>query len=169
MRAKVTLALLPLAALGACDLSMREQDRHDPQGSATLWRGGPPVQAPPAGVVQTAQVARDTALGHPPPLTPALLDRGQQRYDIYCSMCHGARGEGDGIVVRRGFPPPPSYHLPRLVAAPPGYIVNVITHGHGVMYAYADRVEPADRWAIAAYVKALQRLPAPAPAPGAPR
>lgn len=78
---------------------------------------------------------------------------------IFCSVCHGSRGDGDGTVVKRGFPAPPSFHEPRLVAAPPGYVVDVITHGHGIMYSYADRVEPADRWAIAAYVKALQRVP----------
>lgn len=156
MRALLPLCLLLLAG---CDLSMRQQDRRDPQGSDTLWRGGPPVQAPPAGTVAIDQVTRDRALGKPPPLTAALLDRGQQRYGIYCSMCHGARGEGDGIVVQRGFPPPPSFHIARLVTASPGYVVNVITHGHGVMYSYADRVAPADRWAVAAYVKALQRTP----------
>ena len=75
-------------------------------------------------------------------------------------MCHGERGHADGTVVRRGFPPPPDFAEGRLVAAPPAYIVDVITHGHGVMYSYADRVDPADRWAIAAYVKALQRVPA---------
>lgn len=147
--------LLPL--LGGCDLSMRDQHRSDRQARATLWPGGPPNQAPPEGSIATDQAARDAALAVPPPLTPALIARGEERYRIYCTMCHGPRGDGDGIVVRRGFPPPPSYHVARLVAAPPAYIVDVITHGHGVMYSYADRVAPADRWAIAAYVKALQQ------------
>jgi mono/diheme cytochrome c family protein len=73
---------------------------------------------------------------------------------LFC--CHGLAGDGDGIVPARGFPHPPSYAEPRLVAAPPSYIVDVITNGHGVMYPYADRVSPADRWAIAAYIRALQ-------------
>ena len=145
--------------LGGCDLSMKQQARASAQGQATLWPGGPPRQAPPAGTVALDQPARDAALAIPPPLTVALIDRGQERYGIYCSVCHGARGDGDGTVVKRGFPPPPSFREPRLLAAPPAYIVDVVTHGHGVMYSYADRVEPADRWAIAAYVKALQRTP----------
>lgn len=115
--------------------------------------------APPEGTVAIDQPVRDAALVRPPPLTPALVERGQERYGIYCAMCHGERGRGNGIVVRRGFPPPPDYHIPRLEAASPAYIVDVITNGHGIMYSYADRVEPADRWAIAAYVKALQRVP----------
>jgi mono/diheme cytochrome c family protein len=153
--------LVLLLATAGCDLSMAHQPGDRRQGSAQRWTGGPPREAPPEGTIAADEPARAAALATPPPLTPALLDRGEERFGIYCSMCHGARGDGDGKVVRRGFPPPPSFHDPRLVAAPPAYIVDVITHGHGVMYSYADRVEPADRWAIAAYVKALQRLPAP--------
>ena len=152
-------ALLLMLLLGGCDLSMERQDKGTAQGSATLWPGGPPRQATPAGTIAVDQPARDRALANPPPLTAALIDRGQERYGIYCSVCHGARGNGDGSVVKRGFPPPPSFHEARLIAAPPRYVVDVITHGHGIMYSYADRVDPADRWAIAAYVKALQRLP----------
>lgn len=154
------LALLPLALLAGCDLSMQRQARGDAQGSAALWPGGPSRQAPPRGTIAVDEPARAAALSTPPPLTPALLDRGEERYGIYCAVCHGTRGLGDGTVVKRGFPAPPSYRTPRLMAASPAYIVDVITNGHGVMYSYADRVEPADRWAIAAYVKALQRLPA---------
>jgi len=154
------LALLFLALLSGCDLSMRDQARDEAQESATLWPGGPSRQAPPAGTIATDEPARAEALRTPPPLTPALLDRGGERYGIYCVMCHGTRGEGDGTVVKRGFPAPPSYRQPRLIAASPAYVVDVITNGHGIMYSYADRVAPADRWAIAAYVKALQRMPA---------
>lgn len=136
---------------------MKQQAKTAPLQSATLWPGGPPRAAPPDGAIAEDDAARAAALAAPPPLTPALVDRGQERYGIYCVECHGDRGAGDGIIVARGFPPPPSFAAPRLVAAPPAYIVDVITHGHGVMYGYADRVEPADRWAIAAYVKALQR------------
>jgi len=154
------LALLCLALLSGCDLSMRNQARDDPQEAATLWPGGPQRQALPTGTIATDEPARAEALRTPPPLTPALLDRGQERYGIYCAMCHGARGEGDGTVVKRGFPAPPSYREPRLMAASPAYVVDIVTNGHGIMYSYADRVAPADRWAIAAYVKALQRVPA---------
>lgn len=137
---------------------MDHQQHGGAQDSATLWPGGPPRQTMPQGTVAQDQPAADTALRVPPPLTAALVDRGQEQYGIFCAPCHGARGEGDGPVVRHGFPAPPSYRQPRLMAAPPAYVVDVITHGHGIMYAYADRVAPADRWAIAAYVKALQGL-----------
>jgi len=150
---------LPLAAT-ACDLSMNHQPGDRRQQSASLWPGGPPRAASPDGTVALDESARDAALATSPPITEVLLDRGQDRYGIYCAVCHGQGGAGDGTVVGRGFPHPPSFHEPRLVAAPPGYVVDVITHGHGVMYSYADRIDPADRWAIAWYVKALQRLPA---------
>lgn len=159
MRAALLLPLL----LGACDLSMEDQPRGRIQGSATLWPGGPPRQAPPAGTIREGGLAYAAATASPPPLTPALIDRGQERYGIFCAVCHGARGAGDGTIVRRGFPPPPSFGSPRLVAAPPAYVVDVVTNGHGIMYSYADRVDPADRWAIAAYVKALQRAGVPEP------
>ena len=152
---RAALLLLPLAA---CDLSMRDQARDEPQGTVALWPGGPQQAAPPVGTIATDAPARAAALATPPPLTPALLDRGQERYGIFCAVCHGSTGNADGTVVKRGFPQPPSFHEARLVAAPPAYVVEVITHGHGVMYSYADRVDPADRWAIAAYVKALQRV-----------
>lgn len=152
--------LLPLL-LGGCDLSMQRQQKPRAQGAATLWEGGPAIQPPPAGTIAGDDPARAAALATRPALTPELIARGQQRYGIYCIMCHGARGAGDGVVVRRGFPPPPSFGEARLVAAQPRYVVDVITHGHGVMYSYADRVEPADRWAIAAYVKVLQRAGVP--------
>ncbi len=90
------------------------------------------------------------------PVTRDLLNRGQERFTIYCSMCHGAEGDGNGMIVQRGYPPPPSYHIDRLRNAPPGYLFSVITNGYGIMYPYASRVEPPDRWAIAAYIRALQ-------------
>ncbi|MGN6229008.1 MAG: c-type cytochrome [Dyella sp.] len=93
---------------------------------------------------------------NPLAITPALLARGQQRYEIYCAACHGLDGRGDGMVVQRGFPAPPTYHSERLRQAPDSHFYNVITHGYGVMYPYADRVAPRDRWAIVAYIRALQ-------------
>lgn len=155
--------LLLALALAACDQSMADQPKTHAQAARAIWPGGPPRQAAPADTVAQDQPLRDAALMTPPPLTPALVNRGEQRYGIYCVMCHGARGNGDGVVVQRGFPPPPNFHEARLLAAPASYIVETITHGHGVMYSYADRVAPADRWAIAAYVRALQKLPAEAP------
>jgi mono/diheme cytochrome c family protein len=92
-----------------------------------------------------------------PPVTLALIERGQERYRIYCAPCHSELGDGHGMIVERGFPPPPSFHIDRLRRASPQYFYDVITHGHGVMYSFADRVEPDDRWAIVGYIRALQR------------
>ena len=97
----------------------------------------------------------DTA-AKPPPLTLALIQRGQQRFRIDCTPCHSELGDGNGMVVQRGFPPPPSYHIDRLRQAPTQHFYDVMTHGFGAMYSFAGRVAPADRWAIAAYIRALQ-------------
>lgn len=151
------LAPLAALALAGCDLSMTRQAKHEAQSSPSWWPGGPEVTASPEGTIARDAPASAVALARPPAVTAALLARGQERYTIFCTPCHGGSGAGDGIVVQRGFPRPPSYAEPRLVAAPPAHIVDVISHGYGVMYDFADRVPPADRWAIAAYVKALQR------------
>ena len=86
-----------------------------------------------------------------------LLQRGQERYQVFCQMCHGEAGYGDGMIVKRGFSPPPSYHIARLRTAPEGHYYDVITNGYGAMYSYANRVPVQDRWAIVAYIRALQR------------
>jgi mono/diheme cytochrome c family protein len=103
-------------------------------------------------------VAREQRTGTPPPppVTLALLERGRQRFDIYCSVCHGLSGYGDGQIVKRGFPAPPSYHTERLRQADNQHFYDVITHGYGAMFSYAQRVAPEDRWAIVAYIRALQ-------------
>lgn len=92
----------------------------------------------------------------PFPVTKEVLLRGQERYDIYCAPCHGRTGYGDGMIVRRGFSAPPSYHQDRLRKAPVGHFFDVITNGFGAMYQYGDRITPEDRWAIIAYIRALQ-------------
>jgi mono/diheme cytochrome c family protein len=119
-----------------------------PYGSQVSWPARPAPHT----------VARDDAFRAPaaPPVTMALLERGQDRFNISCAPCHGRNGEGNGIIVQRGFPRPPSYHIERLRNAANQHFYDVITHGHGIMYSYADRVEPADRWAIVAYIRALQ-------------
>jgi mono/diheme cytochrome c family protein len=93
---------------------------------------------------------------NPFPYTPERLARGRERFDIYCAPCHGELGDGDGMIAQRGFPHPPSYHSERLRQAPDSHFYDVIAQGYGVMYPYADRVTPADRWAIVAYIRALQ-------------
>ena len=92
----------------------------------------------------------------PIPVTKELVDRGQDRFNIYCIVCHGALGNGDGMVVRRGFPKPPTYHDDRLRNAPVGHFFDVMTNGWGRMNSYAAQISPADRWAIVAYIRALQ-------------
>ncbi|HEY6307926.1 MAG TPA: cytochrome c [Candidatus Angelobacter sp.] len=92
----------------------------------------------------------------PLPLTRAVMDRGQERYNIYCSPCHARVGDGNGMIVQRGFKHPPSFHDPRLRNAPLGYFYEVISNGFGAMPDYAAQIKPADRWAITAYVRALQ-------------
>jgi hypothetical protein len=92
----------------------------------------------------------------PYPITREILERGQERYNIFCAPCHALTGNGDGMIVARGFSPPPSFHTDRLRDAPVGHFYDVITNGYGRMYSYAARVYPTDRWAIVAYIRALQ-------------
>jgi mono/diheme cytochrome c family protein len=156
---RAAAALAPLAALlalAACKQDMIQQRKYEVYERASLWPDNTAARPLPAGVVAQGDIARDDAARQPPPVTPALLARGQERYGIYCSPCHGIAGEGDGMIVHRGFPQPPSYHSERLRNAPARHFFDVITEGYGVMYPYAARVAPADRWAIAAYIRALQ-------------
>ena len=150
MRA-LLLVIAPLA-LAACD-QMDVQPRYTAYGRAALFADGKVNQTPPAGTV-----AREDALftvGRPP-MSPALLARGGARYRIDCVQCHGPAGDGNGVIPSRGFPRPESFASPRLRTMTADRIVDVIAHGYGAMYPHADRVAPADRWAIAAYVQALQ-------------
>ena len=140
-------ALLLLAiALAACD-DMTTQPKKNAYADASVGPG-----KVPAGTVAFQE--RPVA---PPPVSLALIERGQERFRIYCTPCHSELGDGNGMVVQRGFPAPPSYHIDRLRQAPPGHFYDVITNGHGAMYSFAQRVAPADRWAIIAYIRALQR------------
>jgi len=149
------MVLIVLMALAACD-EMSHQPRYDSYERSALFKDGKSLQAPPDGTVARDDPAWSEALEQRPAMSAALLVRGQERYGIYCMPCHDAAGYGHGTIPGRGFPQPPSFHEPRLRDATPDYIVDVITRGHGVMYSYADRVAPSDRWAIAAYIRALQ-------------
>ena len=101
-------------------------------------------------------LARADEAQQKPPVTAELLARGRERYEIYCSPCHDRVGHGNGIVVQRGMPKPPSLHDERLRADDDQHLFDVITRGYGVMYSHADRVRPGDRWAIVAYIRTLQ-------------
>jgi len=153
---------IPMLALAACNqnLTMSDQRKLDEYERSTIFRNGKVLQSPPPGSVAREQDLND-ALSEKPPMTLALVQRGRERFNIFCSECHGYGGDADGMVVRRGFPKPPSLHDARLVSAPDELFVNVISNGYGAMYSYADRVPPADRWAITAYIRALQRMKPP--------
>lgn len=124
----------------------------------------PASEAPTYPVDDQGRIKADLTSGSPQPLLATnplpmdrpTLERGRERFDIYCSPCHSVAGDGDGMIVRRGFPSPPSYHTDRLRNAPDAHFYSVITNGYGMMYSYADRVAPHDRWAIVAYIRALQ-------------
>lgn len=151
------LVLLALLAAGCSNHEMYQQARFDPLEPAPSWADSQSARPQPAGVQDRSVelVVADTS-GFPVPPSPALLARGRERFDIYCAPCHGPYGDGDGMITRHGFPNPPSYHLPRLLDAAPGHFYRVITDGFGRMYPYAYRVPPPDRWAIIAYIRALQ-------------
>ncbi len=151
----VCAALLVLTAVSACKREdmytqrvIRPWDRDDTASNGSSMR--PPVPGTLAREQPDAPV--------PPPriMDAALIEHGQQRYNIFCTPCHADSGDGEGMIVQRGFPHPPSFHSERLRHARAQVFYDAITYGHGVMYSYAARVPPPDRWAIAAYIRALQ-------------
>lgn len=148
--------LLPLLALAGCgEQSMDRQAKLSPLQPSRL-AGGTEAQAPPAGTVAQGDLQRLAAARTPPPVTLALVRRGHDRHRIFCAPCHGETGAGDGAIVRRGFPPPLPYTHPKVRADTAADLYRAITDGYGVMFPQAERVEPADRWAIVAYIRALQ-------------
>ncbi|MFK4134745.1 c-type cytochrome [Pseudomonas luteola] len=147
--------LLLVILLVACD-DMSQQHKAKDQGPSTFFTDGKVNQQPPSGTIARGELEREAILDTRPPMSQALLDRGQERFEIYCTPCHGLTGDGHGVVVTRGFPKPPNFTEQRLLDAPDRHFMDVITHGYGQMYSYATRVEPADRWAIVAYIRALQ-------------
>jgi mono/diheme cytochrome c family protein len=159
------LGALLLSAAG-CD-NMKHQSHSQPMDSSSQFSNGTSARTPPPHTVPQGPADSPAELNGeeggrmltrlPVPLTAALLARGRDRYAIYCSMCHGEDGYGSGIVVERGFPRPESFHTDRLRAAPVGQLYQAISRGVGVMYPLADRIAVSDRWAIVAYLRALQR------------
>ena len=151
--ATVSLGLIAaMLALAGCDKQMAKQDKDKAWHAAQALPNGLewPLTPPDGMVTRDAPAAA-------PELSLALLQRGRARYEIDCAPCHGATGDGDGMIVERGFPRPPPLDDKRIVAAPTRHYVDVIADGYGIMYAFAERVAPSDRWAIAAYIRALQR------------
>ena len=148
-------ALYLLLLLAGCD-NMVKQPRYDAYGAGPLFADGKAMQTPPAGTV-SRDAAEWAAETRRPPMSLALLQRGRGRYDIYCGMCHGLDGSGDGTVPARGFPRPADFRAADQKALDGARIYATISDGYGVMYGFKDRVPPHDRWAIAAYVEALRR------------
>jgi mono/diheme cytochrome c family protein len=159
--------VLAALSVSGCD-NMQHQENVRAYEPSKFFADGASARTPPAHTVSRDDPAPDDPVAHgrlagawataiPLPVTRALVERGGQRYAIFCAECHGADGYGQGIVVRRGFPAPPSFHGARERGEAPGQVFEVLSRGQGVMYGYADRIVPADRWAIVAYIRALQR------------
>lgn len=167
-RSLFLLAGVLMLVLTACGRNMHDQPYVQAYEASQFFPDGSGMRVPPANTVSREYGNIDPAFRTgvnpdgslvdelPVELTPALLQRGQERYDIYCAVCHDYDGSGTGMAVRRGFPAPNSLHASHLQAVPLGYFVQVITNGFGRMYPYDSRVPAGDRWAIAAYIKALQ-------------
>ncbi len=172
MRSNRLLALaflIPCAAIFAssCRQDMHDAPRYDPLRFSRLFENGSSARPLVPGTIPRGFLNEDThfyegkvngqpATSFPFPITKADLDRGEQRYNIYCSPCHGRTGEGNGMVVQRGFRQAASYHIDRLRNAPVGYLFDVITNGYGAMPDYKAQVPTDDRWRIIAYIRALQ-------------
>lgn len=128
-----------------------------PLVEGTVPRGVPGLEIPYAADPSGGTLINAAEPGGPPQqISAALLQRGRERFNIYCSVCHNYTGDGNGMIVQRGFTKPPSFHEQRLRDLPMSHYYDVMTKGYGAMYSYADRVPPSDRWAIAAYVRVLQ-------------
>lgn len=146
---------------------MHDQPKYKPYRASSFFEDGRAVRPLIADTVARGHLDDDALLYtgkagdafadlFPFAVTRQVLDRGHERFDIYCSPCHDRVGSGGGMIVRRGYRRPPSFHIDRLRQQPAGYFYDVITHGFGVMPSYAQQIPPRDRWAIVAYVRALQ-------------
>ncbi len=150
-----------LAPAGCFEVAdMRKQPRHATFDASTFFADDDSSRPLVDDTVSTAGVQSGPKffdeVAPRPPLTLELLEAGRERFNVYCSPCHAQDGYGNGMIVQRSYPRPPSYHEPRLRAAPDEYIYRVITYGLGKMPRYGDDVMPADRWSLVAYVRALQ-------------
>lgn len=166
MRVAVS-ALAAITLLAGCGRNMVDQPKAQPYEASAFLPGGSANQVPPVGTISreagnvdpafyTGLADGGLAQEVPFDLTIELMLRGQERYGIYCAPCHGYDGAGNGMIVQKGFPQPASFNDARLLSAPVGYFYSAATNGFGRMYSYASRIPTEDRWAIAAYVKAMQ-------------
>ena len=163
-----TLALiLFIGASTACRRDMQDQPKYIPLRPSEFFADGRSARPLPEGTIARGELRADKVFFTgkkgdeyvdriPFPVTRAVLDRGQERFNIYCSPCHGRLGNGLGMIVRRGFKRPPSYHIDRLRQIQIGYFYDIISNGFGAMADYSAQVAPRDRWAIAAYIRVLQ-------------
>jgi mono/diheme cytochrome c family protein len=159
----VCAAMLAVLA-GGCQIrqDMADQPKNRPLSPSPFFADGRSERPLLENTVARGSIAADDLFvpkesnAFPLPLTPELLKRGQERYKIFCTPCHGIQGDGNGMVSMRGMKHPPSYHDARLLAVPNGYIYDVVTNGFGGMLSYSAQIPPVDRWAIVAYVRALQ-------------
>jgi mono/diheme cytochrome c family protein len=154
---RLAVVLMACALAAGCTRSnMDSQPKYHEYERGPLFRNGRVLQEPVPGTVARGDLDRARQATEKPAMTAALLARGREQYDVFCSPCHDRAGTGEGIVVQRGFPRPASLHDDRQRALADQHIYDVITNGFGAMYAHGDRVPPRDRWAIVAYVRALQ-------------
>jgi mono/diheme cytochrome c family protein len=156
-----------MLVLPGCRQKMAEQPRYDPLEPSEFFAAGQSARPLVEGTVPRGALRDDEHLHEggsgatpaatfPFPVTLELLQRGRERYDIYCSPCHSRTGHGDGMIARRGFGPPASLHTDVLRKQPPGHFFRVITRGFGAMPSYSQQINTDDRWAITAYLRALQ-------------
>ncbi|MFN7925732.1 MAG: cytochrome c [Bryobacteraceae bacterium] len=161
------LALPLVLLLAACRQDMHDQPKFKALSGSSFFPDGRASRPLIDGTIARGKLRTDTRMFQgkegdafvtqiPVPVTKALLERGQQRFNIYCSPCHGRLGDGEGLVTQRGFKHPPSYHSDKMRNQPAGYFYDVITNGFGAMASYASRVPAEDRWAIVSYIRALQ-------------
>jgi mono/diheme cytochrome c family protein len=159
--------LLAVLALAACRQDMQDQPRFKPLAESDFYADLRSARPPVEGTVARGQLHEDSyfytgKFGNNPgdympfPVTGDVLAHGRERFNVYCAPCHSRVGDGNGMIVQRGFRAPPSYHTERLRKAPLGYFFDVITNGFGAMPDYASQIPPHDRWTIVAYIRALQ-------------
>jgi hypothetical protein len=160
-------AMAAMLVLAGCRQDMHDQPKFIPQRGTTFFADGRSVRPQVIGTIArnqmheneyfyTGMVAGKEGDGFPIALTPAVMQRGQERYNIYCTPCHSRVGNGDGMIVQRGYRPAGDFHTDRLRTAPLGHFFYVMSNGYGAMPDYAAQLTPEDRWAVVAYIRALQ-------------